>query len=63
VLKVEINNALQIISPCSIFDSNFGVEAAAINIAYYNARFDTVTFKNNIGTAVQVSMMPYISDK
>ena len=63
MLKVEINNALQIISPCSIFDRNFGVEAAAINIAYYNARFDTVTFKNNIGTTVQVSIVLYLNAK
>ncbi|XP_065908085.1 uncharacterized protein [Dysidea avara] len=37
-----------------LFDSNFGAEAAAINIAYYNARFDNVTFRNNIGTTVQM---------
>jgi len=42
---------------CSLFDSNFGAEAAAIEIAYYNARFDNVTFRNNIGTAVQVSVV------
>ncbi|XP_065906983.1 uncharacterized protein [Dysidea avara] len=37
-----------------IFDSNLGADAAAINIAYYNARFDNVTFRNNIGTTVRV---------
>ncbi|XP_065908079.1 uncharacterized protein [Dysidea avara] len=37
-----------------IFDSNFGADAAAINIAYYNTRFDNVTFSNNIGNAVRV---------
>ncbi|XP_065908083.1 uncharacterized protein [Dysidea avara] len=36
------------------FDSNFGAGAAAINIAYYNARFNNVTFRNNTGTTVRV---------
>ncbi|XP_065907172.1 uncharacterized protein [Dysidea avara] len=37
-----------------LFDSNFGAGGAAISIAYFNARFDNVRFRNNIGTAVQV---------
>ena len=40
----------------SLFDSNFGAGGAAISIAYFNARFDNVRFRNNIGTAVQVSV-------
>ena len=41
----------------SKFDNNFGADAAAINIAYYNARFNNVAFSNNTGTAVRVSFI------
>ena len=46
-----------------MFDSNYGADAAAINLAFYNARFGNVTFKNNTGgSAVRVSMsaVPHI---
>jgi len=39
----------------SKFTNNTGAEAAAINIDYYNARFNNVEFSNNTGTAVRVS--------
>ena len=45
----------------SNFDSNFGAGAAAINIAYYNARFNNVTFRNNTGTTVRVSSCMFLS--
>ena len=39
----------------SLFDSNYGADGAAINLAYYNVNFNNVTFANNIGSAVRVS--------
>ena len=42
---------------CSLFDSNYGADAAAINLAFYNVRFfHNVTFRNNTGSAVRVSI-------
>ena len=39
----------------SLFDGNHGADGAAINLAYYNVKFDNVTFSNNVGSAVRVS--------
>ena len=41
----------------SVFDSNYGADAAAINLAFYNVQFfDNVTFRNNTRSAVRVSI-------
>jgi len=41
----------------STFEGNSGSGGAAINLAYYNARFDNVNFTNNIGSTLRVSMI------
>lgn len=41
---------------CSIFDNNRAVDGAAMNLAYYSAKFDNVTFMNNMESAIRVSL-------
>ena len=39
----------------SVFDGNIAADGSAINIAYYSARFENVTFSRNKESAVRVS--------
>ena len=41
----------------SIFDGNTAADASAINLAFYSAKFDNVTFGNNRESAVRVSQV------
>ena len=45
---------------CSEFDGNTAPSGAAINLAYYNARMDNVSFRNHHGSAIRVSNHHYI---
>ena len=40
----------------SIFDGNLATDGAAMNLAYYSARFSNVTFRNNKESAIRVSL-------
>ncbi|XP_065913374.1 uncharacterized protein [Dysidea avara] len=44
-----------------IFDSNYGADAAAVSIAFYNAVFENVTFKNNTGRSTIQAIAGFIS--
>ena len=46
---------------CSDFDGNTAPSGAAINLAYYNAWMDNVSFRNHHGSAIRVSNHLYIS--
>ena len=39
----------------SLFDGNSGPDAAAINLVYYNAVIQNVTFVNHTGVTLRVS--------
>ena len=41
----------------SVFDGNVAVTGSAINLAYYSVTIDGVTFVDNKGTTVAVSLM------
>ena len=41
---------------CSIFDNNHASDGAAMNLAFYSAKFDNVTFRNNVESAIRVSL-------
>ena len=44
---------------CSIFDNNRAADGSAMNLAYYSAKFDNVTFRNNMESAIRVSLTKY----
>lgn len=39
----------------SVFDGNHASDGAAMNLAYYSAKFDNVTFRNSTESAIRVS--------
>ena len=40
----------------SIFDGNCAADGAAVNLAYYSAKFTNVTFSNSIESTIRVSL-------
>ena len=41
---------------CSLFDGNLAADGAAVNLAYYSAKFANVTFSNSIESTIRVSL-------
>ena len=39
-----------------MFDGNHASDGGAMNLAYYSAKFDNVTFRNSTESAVRVSL-------
>ena len=41
----------------SVFDGNFAPSGAAINLGYYDARLDNVSFSHHQGSAIRVQVI------
>ena len=52
-----VNKNYFIILCSSVFDGNFAPSGAAINLGYYDAQLDNVSFTNHQGSAIRVCIV------